>query len=196
MKPSCEHEKKFKSGLCFGCYTKWQREKERARKKALSEKLKEKKLREKERNLKKKDNKGIKESTLDSIFSTLVKLAYPPICHSTGVSLFNQSVDCAHLIPRDRRVMRFDIRNAYPTLSTENRHNSAHVVKLAQHLKEYYGIEFDDWNALSKKTVRITPKERKEMSIVFREYIRRFQEIEDEEKHELRLELITKTSKI
>lgn len=114
----------------------------------------------------------ITEKKLDLIFSKLVKLAYPPICHSTGVSLKDKVVHAAHLISRNNRCLRWDIRNVMPTLAEENMYNQNHVIFLARKFEEYYNISFDTLYLASKQsTCKITADDRHRLYKVFSHYV-------------------------
>lgn len=175
--------------LCQQCLAK-------AEKKQLAEKKEKVKLKNKIK------RERVTEKKLDTIFSRLVRNIYPPVCHSSGVSITVETSHCAHLVSRRYRCVRWDLRNCYPTTPSENLHNQIHVIYLARKMKEYYGIEIEYWDQLTKTSVcRLTEGQRKYLYDVFKEALDQVYSIlltsEPYEKlAKLRLEIIEKTKLI
>lgn len=117
-----------------------------------------------------KKRENVTEKKLDTIFSLWIRHCYPQKCHSTLVSEKGFKMQCAHFIGRNNRCTRFDTRNCYPTLPSENMYNQLHVIELAKRLKEYYGIDYTEWvNTAKKNSCKLFPHERKDMYDVFLE---------------------------
>ena len=166
------------------------------------DKLREKKEKSKQR--RKVQRERITEKKLDTIFSRLVRNIYPPYCHSSKVPITVETSHCAHLVGRNNRCVRWDLRNCYSTTPQENMHNQLHVIQLAKRLYEYYEIDIDTWESASKQTTcKLTEGERREMYEIFKEGLDRvFQigimpdEVKERKLKELRMEIISKTKKI
>jgi len=157
---------------------------------------------EKKRTQRKKKQDRITEKKLDSIFSLLVRNIYPPFCHSSGVSITVETCQCAHLIGRSNRCVRFDMRNCYPTTPQENMYVQTHVIYLAKRLKEYYNIDFEDFDSAAKQnTCKLSFLDRKRLYDIFKrglEKISDIKKIQDLTKQKkalqnLRLEIIEQT---
>lgn len=165
-------------------------------------KIKEKK--EKTKAKRKAYRERITEKKLDTIFSRLVRNIYPSYCHSSKVPITVETSHCAHLVGRNNRCVRWDLRNCYPTTPQENLHNQLHVIQLAKRLFEYYEIDIDTWESASKQTTcKLTEGERKEMYDIFKEGLDRFfqidimpDQVKEKKLKELRMEIISKTKKI
>lgn len=133
-------------------------------------KAKEKQKKEKIQLQKRIKRERITEKKLDTVFSKLVRTIYPPYCHSSKVPITVETSQAAHLIGRNSRCVRWDLRNVYPTTPVENMHNQLHVIKLAKRLEEYYGINIDDWEAASKSTTcKLNDSDRRYMYDVFKD---------------------------
>ena len=167
--------------------------------------LKEKEKKEKVKVKKRIKRERITEKKLDTIFSRLVRNIYPYMCHSTLVPVEPSGSHCAHLVSRRVRCVRFDVRNCYPTLPEENMYNSLHVIQLAKRLKEYYGIEIDEWEAVTKQSsCKLTEYERREMYEVFKSGLDTTMDLRSRYSGEelnkrltqLRLEIIKKKKKV
>lgn len=149
-----------------------------------------------------KKRETITEKKLDSVFSKLVREIYPPYCHSSKVPIQVEGSHCAHLISRNNRCVRWDLRNCYPTTPQENMFNQLHVIQLAKRLKEYYEIDIDDWENHAKQFVcKLSSTERKEMYDIFKDGLERTLSLKrsNADKHYfllLREEIISKTKKI
>lgn len=150
-----------------------------------------------------KKRESITEKKLDTIFSKLVRTIYPPICHSSRVSIPIEGSHCAHLVSRKNRCTRWDLRNCYPTTPQENMFNQLHVIQLSKRLEEYYGINIDTWESASKQSVcKLTPTDRKEMFDIFTKALEDTWMIRnsgfnvENRLEELRLEVIQLTKKI
>ena len=166
-------------------------------------KVKEKQAKAKAR--KKALRERITEKKLDTIFSRLVRNIYPSYCHSSKVPITVETSHCAHLVGRNNRCLRWDLRNCYPTTPQENMYNQLHVIQLSKKLYEYYSIDIDIWESASKQnTCKLTEGNRKEMYDVFKDALDRVFQINlitDETKREeklvsLRNEIVEKTKKI
>lgn len=172
--------------------------------------IKEESLKKKEKQAKAKARKKalrerITEKKLDTIFSRLVRNIYPSYCHSSKVPITVETSHCAHLVGRNNRCLRWDLRNCYPTTPQENMYNQLHVIQLAKKLYEYYLIDIDTWESASKQnTCKLTEGDRREMYDVFKDALDRVFQlnlITDETKREeklisLRNEIVEKTKKI
>lgn len=150
-----------------------------------------------------KKKETITEKKLDTIFSKLVRTIYPPICHSSKVPITIEGSHCAHLVSRKNRCTRWDLRNCFPTTPQENMFNQLHVIQLAKRLEEYYGIDIDTWESVSKRsTCKLTSLERKEMFDIFTKALEDTWMIRnsgfnvEKRLEELRLEIIQLTKKI
>lgn len=173
-----------------------------------STKLEKKKIKEKKEKQKvkrKEKRERITERKLDTVFSQLVRNIYPSFCHSSKVPVTVPTSQCAHLVSRKCRCLRWDLRNCYPTTPQENLFNQLHVIQLAKRLKEYYNIDIDDWEQGSKQNIcKITDFEKQQMYIVFKESLEKVYQIKlksDQSTVEsnlevLRLEIIKETKKI
>ena len=177
---------------CQNCVQK--EEKKRLRLKKEEKKIKLRQKRER-----------ITEKKLDSIFSKLVRSIYPPYCHSSKVHITFDSSHAAHLIGRNNRCVRWDLRNVYPTTPSENLYNQLHVIQLSKRLKEYYNIDIEDWeNASKRNTCKVTDSQKEFMYTVFKEGLEElgrlqvsfFVEDLDQKISQLRLEIINKTKLI
>lgn len=112
----------------------------------------------------------ITETKLDILFSKMVKILYPPYCHSTGMEFSGVKGEChaAHFVSRQFRSTRWDIRNVYPTFASENMFNQLHVISLSKKLKEYYDIDWEEYNRVAKNhTTKLSFEDRKIMYDVF-----------------------------
>ena len=164
--------------------------------------LNREKVKEKRKIKREKKRETITEKKLDAIFSKLVREIYPSYCHSSKVPIQVEGSHCAHLISRNNRCVRWDLRNCYPTTPQENMFNQLHVIQLAKRLKEYYGIDIDDWESTAKQEVcKLTLTERKEMYDIFRDGLERTLSLKRSgaDKHYfllLREEIIIKTKKV
>ena len=150
-----------------------------------------------------KKREVITEKKLDTVFSKLVRTIYPWFCHSSKVPIEVEGSHCAHLVSRKNRCVRFDLRNCYPTTPQENMFNQLHVIQLAKRLKEYYGIDIEDWEQATKQsTCKLSSIDRKEMFEIFSIgledawMIRNGGYKTEERLQELRLEIISKTKKV
>lgn len=172
-----------------------------------AEKVKKAKLKaEKDKQRKKEKRSQITESKLDQVFSKLVRSIYPFKCHSTGISLEGQTVNAAHFISRTIRSTRWDLRNVYPTLQSENFYNQLHILELSKYLKSYYSIDYDDFISEAKQTTcKLTANDRKVMFDIFSDGLNKVIELRktysnpsklDIELEKLRLEIIENTKKI
>lgn len=138
--------------------------------KICAEKLQKQKVKEKKAKIRQKKKETITEKKLDQIFSLLVRNVYPPFCHSSRVPIEVVGSHCAHLISRQNRCTRFDLRNCYPTTPQENMFNQLHVIQLAKRLKEYYDIEIEDWEQSAKQTLcKLNKEDKLEMFNIFKE---------------------------
>ena len=141
----------------------------------------------------------ITEKKLDMVFSRLVRSIYPKFCHSSGVPITVETSQCAHLVSRRYRCVRWDLRNCYPTTPVENMHNQLHVIYLAQRLKSYYGIEIETWDSLTKSSsCKITDQDRRTLYDIFvtaldKTYTILTEEEPYEKLEKLRLEVIEAT---
>ena len=138
------------------------------------------------------------EKKLDTVFSKLVRTIYPMVCHSSGVEISFNNAHAAHFISRVNRCVRFDLRNVYPTLPSENMYNQLHVLGLAKSLKNYYEIDAEDWIAAAKQsTCKLTNLERKYMLNIFVEGLKQLETLNSEQAlNDLRLQIIELTKKI
>lgn len=158
-----------------------------------------KKQREKKRSI-------ITEKKLDQVFSKLVRNIYPPVCHSSGDPITVETSHCAHLIGRNNRCLRWDLRNCFPTKPEENLYNQLHIIYLGKKLEYYYGIKIEDWDAQSKQQIcKLSRVEKKEMYDIFKQYLDKVLEAKrvisdtqvlDKRLSEYRLEIINLTKKI
>lgn len=159
---------------------------------------------EKDKAKRKEKRERITEKKLDTIFSKLVRNIYPQICHSSKVRITPETSQCAHLIGRNNRCTRFDLRNCYPTTPQENMHNQLHVFELAKRLKYYYDIDIDTWIAQSKQnTCKLSETERREMYNIFKSGLEQVLEIRrknstnlENELESLRFLIIEQTKKM
>lgn len=143
--------------VCQRCAERYAKDKEKQKK----EKLKLKKKIQRER---------ITEKKLDTVFSKLVRNIYPPYCHSSKVPITVETSQAAHLIGRNNRCVRWDLRNVYPTTPEQNMYNQLHVIKLAKRLEEYYGIDIDQWESISKSTIcKLNDTDRRYMYDIFKD---------------------------
>ena len=161
----------------------------------------EKKKKAKIRKEKKKET--ITEKKLDAMFSKLVRTIYPWYCHSSRVPITIETSHCAHLISRNYRCTRWDLRNCYPTTPQENLHNQLHVIQLAKRLNEYYDIEIEVYERECKQHVcKLSNQDRKELYDIFSKgledtwVIRNGGYNVEERLQELRVQIIIKTKKI
>lgn len=140
-------------------------------------KLKDSVLKEKRKIAREKKRETITEKKLDQIFSKLVRLIYPSICHSTLEKGEFKDFHCSHFIGRNNRCTRFDLRNCYPCFAAENMYNSLHVLELAKRLKEYYGIDYDDFiSAAKQNTCKLNSNDRRNMYDVFQQALESIKE--------------------
>lgn len=164
----------------------------------------EKKEKETQVKLKKKlKREKVTERKLDTVFSQLVRNIYPPFCHSSKVPITVATSQCAHLVSRRYRCVRWDLRNCYPTTPAENLYNQLHVIKLAKRLESYYGVSIEDWEqVINSSYCKITELDRRFMYDVFKEALDRVYKIKligtdvDVHLENLRLEVIEKTKRI
>lgn len=141
---------------------------------------------------------------LDILFSKLVKLIYPFVCHGKCQlrRLRREEAQCCHFVGRRKVLLRWFIGNALPGCAKCNLSDQDHVYFLGVYLNKYFGEGFAEEvsNAGKRNTVKLDLEQLNLMYTTFSEaldYIKTLDNLPYKDKQKalasLRLDIINKT---
>lgn len=153
-------------GLCDLCYSKEQKEKERANKKAQAERSK---LRKAKAVQKRRESIPVLKKKLDEVFSKFIRLRDTNdegigYCVDCGARVTWEHIQCGHFMVRERMSTRWDEQNCAGQRDGCNMEGSGRQYEMGLGLDQRYGKgTADKLVAMSHHTRQWTPPELQEL---------------------------------